>query len=631
MSLDKNIKSEVMGHPAGLFILFFTEMWERFSYYGMRAILVLFLVSSTGLGGWEWAREDALKLYALYTLFVYITPLLGGIIADRLIGFKWAVVLGALLMTLGHASMAIETEFFFYAGLVLLVLGNGFFKPNISSMVSGLYENKEEKKDAGYTIFYMGINAGAFLGILLCGYIGEKVGWSYGFGLAGVFMLIGMLQFWFARRMFGKIGDKPLKRSEQGDLPMAEETDGIGADDILDSNTNDSKLNDLNKKVKLTPKVKKDRLIVLGVLAFFTIFFWMAFEQAGGSMTIFASDYTDRILTGDSATWFSVINAIIVLVPLAVLTWVLIKLFAATFKNIALSNVLLGISFLIIWGIVGWMVNKDMNTKSYEIQYSSVLDEYKTDEKTGEETPVFKPITEQTKVEGAEVKTQKTTIRQDKLIEPGQNIFLVDIDGQGTFKYVVENLQDKLNTKIEAKVVRVKDNELEIPASWFGILNSLFIIIFAPLFSKIWQSRLNPSAPVKFAFGLILLGIGFGFLAYGGLPIEQGAKTASVSIIWLIMAYLFHTLGELSLSPVGLSYVSKLSPPNLLSLMFGIWFTATALANGLAGLLGSLIDKITEAYSISFFFMIFTIIPIVAGLVLILMNKWLIKKMHGIR
>ena len=631
MSLDKNIKSEVMGHPAGLFILFFTEMWERFSYYGMRAILVLFLVSATGLGGWEWAREDALKLYALYTLFVYITPLLGGLIADRIMGFKWAVVLGALLMTLGHASMAIETEFFFYAGLVLLVLGNGFFKPNISSMVSGLYENKEEKKDAGYTIFYMGINAGAFLGILLCGYIGEKVGWSYGFGLAGVFMLIGMLQFWFARRMFGKIGDKPLKKSEQGDLPMAEEVDGIGADDILDSATNDSKLEGLNKKVKLTPKVKKDRLIVLGVLAFFTIFFWMAFEQAGGSMTIFANDYTDRILTGDSATWFSVINAIIVLVPLAVLTWVLFKLFVATFKNIALSNVLLGFSFVIIWGIVGWMINKDMNTKSYEIEYSSVLDEYKTDEKTGEEIPVFKPVNEQTKIKGAEVKPQKTTIRQDRLIEPGQNIFLVDIDGQGTFKYVGDRLKDKLDTKIEAKVVRIKDNELEIPASWFGILNSLFIIIFAPLFSKIWQSRLNPSAPVKFAFGLILLGIGFGFLAYGGLSIEQGAKTASVSIIWLIMAYLFHTLGELSLSPVGLSYVSKLSPPNLLSLMFGIWFTATALANGLAGLLGSLIDKITEAYSISFFFMIFTIIPILAGLILILMNKWLIKKMHGIR
>lgn len=631
MSLDKNIKSEVMGHPAGLFILFFTEMWERFSYYGMRAILVLFLVSATGLGGWEWAREDALKLYALYTLFVYITPLLGGLIADRIIGFKWAVVLGALLMTLGHASMAIETEFFFYAGLVLLVLGNGFFKPNISSMVSGLYENKEEKKDAGYTIFYMGINAGAFLGILLCGYIGEKVGWSYGFGLAGIFMLIGMLQFWFARRMFGKIGDKPLKKSEQGDLPMAEEVDGIGADDILDSATNDSKLEGLNKKVKLTPKVKKDRLIVLGVLAFFTIFFWMAFEQAGGSMTIFANDYTDRILTGDSATWFSVINAIIVLVPLAVLTWVLFKLFVATFKNIALSNVLLGFSFVIIWGIVGWMINKDMNTKSYEIEYSSVLDEYKTDEKTGEEIPVFKPVNEQTKIKGAEVKSQITTIRQDRLIEPGQNIFLVDIDGQGTFKYVGDRLKDKLDTKIEAKVVRIKDNELEIPASWFGILNSLFIIIFAPLFSKIWQSRLNPSAPVKFAFGLILLGIGFGFLAYGGLSIEQGAKTASVSIIWLIMAYLFHTLGELSLSPVGLSYVSKLSPPNLLSLMFGIWFTATALANGLAGLLGSLIDKITEAYSISFFFMIFTIIPILAGLILILMNKWLIKKMHGIR
>lgn len=623
MNLEAKARNEVMGHPSGLFILFFTEMWERFSYYGMRAILVLFLVSATGLGGWEWAREDALQLYALYTLFVYVTPLIGGFIADRLMGFKWAVVLGALLMTLGHASMAFETEYTFYAGLILLVIGNGFFKPNISSMVSGLYEGKEHKKDAGYTIFYMGINAGAFLGILLCGYIGEKIGWSYGFGLAGVFMLIGMLQFWFARKMFGKIGDKPLKKSEQ-QTDMPEELDGIGQDDILDTPQ-------VEKKVKITPKVRRDRLVVLMILAFFTIFFWMAFEQAGGSMTIFANDYTNRILTGDSATWFSIINATIVIVPMAVLTWVLLKLFSATFNRIALSNIFLGTSFVIIWGFVVWMINKDMNTVSYEIQYNSVFVENKEDEKTKELVPVFAPINEKTDVAGRDVRVDTTTIRQDKKISEGENIFLVDLDGQGSFKYVGERLKDKLDTKIEATVIRQKDNELEIPASWFGILNSLFIILFAPLFSKIWQSRFNPSAPMKFALGLILLGIGFGFLAYGGLSIEQGAKTASVSIIWLIMAYLFHTLGELSLSPVGLSYVSKLSPPKLLSLMFGMWFTATALANGLAGLMGSLIDKITEAYSISFFFMIFTIVPVLAGLILIVMNKWLVSKMHGIR
>lgn len=633
MNLDTSkFKDDVMGHPSGLFILFFTEMWERFSYYGMRAILVLFLVSATGLGGWEWGREEALELYAMYTLFVYITPLFGGFIADRLIGFKWAVVLGALLMTLGHASMAIETEFFFYTGLILLVLGNGFFKPNISSMVSGLYEGKEDKKDAGYTIFYMGINAGAFLGILLCGYIGEKVGWSYGFGLAGIFMLIGMLQFWFARKMFGTIGDRPLKNMEDEELPMHEVADGIDADDILDARDDAThKKEESEAPKKITPQVRRDRLIVLSILAFFTIFFWMAFEQAGGSMTIFANDYTGRIMTGSAATSFTIVNAIIVLVPTAILTWVLAKLFQSTFKRIALSNTLLGVSFVIIWGIVIWMINKDLNTRSYEIQYASVLADTEVDEETGESKDIYMPINEQTEVEGKQTKMDTTTVRQDKALEAGGEIFLVDVDGQGTFMHVYGKKAEELETKIKATVIREKANELEIPASWFGILNSLFIISFAPLFSKIWQSRFNPSAPVKFALGLILLGVGFGFLAYGGMSIEQGAKTASVSIIWLILAYLFHTLGELSLSPVGLSYVSKLSPPKLLSLMFGIWFTATALANGLAGLMGSLIDYISETYSISFFFMIFTVVPMVAGLILIVLNRWLVKKMHGIR
>lgn len=170
----------------------------------------------------------------------------------------------------------------------------------------------------------------------------------------------------------------------------------------------------------------------------------------------------------------------------------------------------------------------------------------------------------------------------------------------------------------------------EVPASWFGILNSFFIIAFAPLFSKIWESKLNPSGPVKFAFGLILLGLGFAVLAFGGMAIPQGAQTASVSMMWLIFAYLLHTLGELCLSPVGLSYVSKLAPARLVGMMFGIWFGATAIANYLAGWTGSLIDKITEAYSISFFFLIYTFLPIAAGLILILMNGKLKKMMHGI-
>ena len=186
----------ILNHPIGLFVLFFTEMWERFSYYGMRAILVLFLTSSIMNDGWAWSNEDALKLYALYTGLVYLTPILGGFLADKFLGYRNATVLGALIMTLGHASMALETftHSFFYIGLVLLIIGNGFFKPNISSIVGQLYKEGDKRKDGGYTIFYMGINAGAFLGILLCGYIGENIGWHLGFGLAGIFMFLGMLQ-----------------------------------------------------------------------------------------------------------------------------------------------------------------------------------------------------------------------------------------------------------------------------------------------------------------------------------------------------------------------------------------------------------------------------------------------------
>ena len=187
----------VMGHPASLFVLFFTEMWERFSYYGMRALLTVFLITELAKGGWGWDNEKAMNLYAWYTGLVYLTPLIGGMIADKLTGYRKAILIGALIMTLGHASMAFEhiSGNFFYIGLVLMILGNGMFKPNISSMVGQLYPNNSTKKDAGYTIFYMGINSGAFLGMLLCGYIGEKVGWHYGFGLAGVFMFFGMIQF----------------------------------------------------------------------------------------------------------------------------------------------------------------------------------------------------------------------------------------------------------------------------------------------------------------------------------------------------------------------------------------------------------------------------------------------------
>ena len=218
--------AQVLGHPAGLFVLFFTEMWERFSFYGMRVLLVNFL-TMTLIGynpGWAWSTENAGALFGTYVMLLYLTPILGGIIADKLTGYRWAVIIGAVIITMGHASMAFETEKSLYLGLALLVIGTGFFKPNMVSFVSEMYKYLPEKKDAAYTIFYMGVNSGAFFGMMLCGYLAERIGWSWGFGLAGIFMLLGTIQFWFAKPLFGEIGNVPSSEQKQQTMAKAETT-----------------------------------------------------------------------------------------------------------------------------------------------------------------------------------------------------------------------------------------------------------------------------------------------------------------------------------------------------------------------------------------------------------------------
>ena len=209
--------TQVLGHPAGLFVLFFTEMWERFSFYGMRVLLINFL-TMTLIGynpGWEWSTENAGALFGTYVMLLYLTPILGGIVADKFTGYRWAVIIGAVIITLGHVSMAFETEWSLYLGLAFLVIGTGFFKPNMVSFVSEMYKDLPQKKDAAYTIFYMGVNSGAFFGMMLCGYLAERIGWSWGFGLAGIFMLLGTIQFWFAKPLFGSIGDKPTTQEKK--------------------------------------------------------------------------------------------------------------------------------------------------------------------------------------------------------------------------------------------------------------------------------------------------------------------------------------------------------------------------------------------------------------------------------
>ena len=577
---DQFFSKTVIGHPAALFVLFFTEMWERFSYYGMRAILVIFLTGAI-IGdnpGWGWSSSSALSLLGTYAMFAYLAPLAGGWLGDEKIGYRNAVVIGALLMTLGHASMAVETPAFLYIGITLLVIGTGFFKPNITSIISKMYEGRDDKKDGAFNIFYMGVNAGAFLGIMLCGWVGEKVGWSFGFGLAGIFMLLGMIQFYFAQPLFGKIGDPPSKFDEK--LIIKKDTkeklnpflpidilliltfvvsalifiindplSKIGGIDILNF-TYFGMENSLFFALiafvafialllvripRYTPIVR-DRMIVFTIFCIFTVFFWAAFEQGAGSLPLYTRDFTDRFLEGNSALIFKVVDISVTVIPLLIITYVLISLFKKTFTEILFSNLVLGLSFIIVWGII---------------------------------------------------------------------IFKIYNESQAT--------------------------STEVPITWFAILNSLFIIVFAPLFAKWWDSSYNPPASVKYFLGLALLGIGFGFLAFGARNVPSGADSASLSMIWLVLAYLFHTLGELCLSPMGLSYLSKLIPARMIAFMFGVYYLAVAIGNKLAHYIGGDIDKITQEYSLSGFFLIFTIIPIGLGVVSLLLHPLIKKSMHGIR
>ncbi|MFY0630659.1 MAG: peptide MFS transporter [Flavobacteriaceae bacterium] len=392
---------ELFGHPAGLYVLFFTEMWERFSYYGMRALLVLYLTSKTtdlnpGVG---WAQGDALALYGWYTALVYIMSIPGGILADKFLGQKKAVILGAILLVIGHSVLAIEAMWAFYTGLVFIILGVGCLKPNISTMVGGLYKKGDLRRDKGFTIFYIGINIGAFLSGLVVGYVGEVHGWHYGFGLAGILMVLGLIQFLVGQKYLVHVGNY-LGKSENAE--------------------------DREAYKRPLNKIEKDRIIVLLISFLLIIAFFAAFEQAGGLMNIYAKEKTNRML-------------------------------------------------------MGW----------------------------------------------------------------------------------------------------------EVPATWFQSLNSFFIITLGVAVAAFWAKRklkgTEASSLYKMIIGLGLVGLGFLFMSAAASEYDSAGTSA---MYWLVLAYLFHTVGELCLSPVSLSFVTKLAPAKYASIMMGIYFATTGLGNKAAGLLG---------------------------------------------
>lgn len=457
MSTHISSSSSVPTHPRGLALLFLTEMWERFSYYGMRALLVLYLIGAGTDGGLGWSLEQAGRLYGWYTGLVYLTPVIGGYLADRYLGTHRAIVTGAVLITCGHFVLAFEHLGTFYLGLALLIVGTGFFKSNISTMVGQLYDGRDGRRDAGFTIFYMGINVGALLGPLVCGYLAQstRLGWSYGFGAAGVGMLMGLVVYLLARRRFlGDVGLPPAK------LPGAVHTDHAPLS-----------------------RVERDRITALLVMAFFVVFFWLAFEQAGSSMTVFAERSTDRTIPSGLQTWL------------------------------------------------------------------------------GEEL---------------------------------------------------------------------------IPTAWFQSVNPAFILVLAPFFSHLWvwlaaRGR-EPNTPLKMALGLILLAMGFVLLVLAALQSDGGRL---VSPWWLIGAYFLHTCGELCLSPVGLSMVTRVAPVRFASMLMGVWFLANFGANLAAGYMASMFDAIKagEVFNLlggqADFFLVLVASSLGAGLVLLLLDRFLARLLHG--
>ncbi|MFI5183092.1 MAG: peptide MFS transporter [Vicinamibacteria bacterium] len=433
--------SGIAGHPKGLSTLFFTEMWERFSYYGMRAILILFMVTPVAAGGLGFDTVKAAGIYGLYTGSVYFTTIPGGWIADRLLGLRRAVLVGGVLIACGHYSLLLaRTTQFFYAGLLLIVLGTGLLKANISAIVGQLYVPGDPRRDAGFSIFYMGINLGGFISPLICGGLAQKIGWHWGFGAAGVGMTLGLVQYVVGQHRFGRAGlllapprgASILWAKAVGGVVLA----GLGLwavwpwrDYVVLAGT--AGLFVWLLRTGADTPVERKRIGAIMVLFVFAVLFWIGFEQAGSSLTLFADQNT--------------------------------------------SNTILG------WGF---------------------------------------------------------------------------------------------------------------PSSWYQSVESFFVVSLAPVFAWLWLrlGRREPSSPAKFAYALLSLSLGFLVIAVAAhLHAASGSR---VSPWWLIALYFLHALGELSLSPVGLSTVTKLAPTRIVGMMMGVWFLALSLGNFLAGTVAGFFDRL---------------------------------------
>ncbi len=552
---SENSQKTLLGHPVALYTLFFAEMWERFSYYGMRALLVFYMIK--GFLGFNDHRAYA--IYGAYTALVYATPFIGGMLADRLLGARRAVIIGGILMASGHLMMTVEQELAFFIALALIICGNGFFKPNISSIVGTLYAEKKEKRDSGFTIFYMGINLGAAMSPLICGYVGETFGWHYGFGLATIGMLIGVAIF-----------AAPIRWTQILILGCALVT---GVTMLFLQN---------NLYQFLVNAFVAAALIVSGIIAFIALGRGGLPKEAGAPKRPEA--FKEKLwgfLRKDIAVYLGILISLpllmmlirkseiagwmLALFGLAAFLWLFIEALRAT--QVERHRLFVAL-ILMFFSMLFW---------SFFEQSGSSLNNFadRNVDRVFEQAQI-------TDNQVGETITLKLTQEQLGYLNGQQMMNLTELTRAR------EENRDTVGWQVSEGNVGMGVGGAEIPASVFQAANPIFILIFGLVFTGLWSflaaRRIDPSIPVKFSLGLFQLGLGFLVLWYGASTANPRGMTA---IVWLLLGYLLHTTGELCLSPVGLSMVVKLSPARMVSTVMGAWFLATGFSSYLAGIIAS--------------------------------------------
>lgn len=488
-------QKELWGQPIGLYILFLTEMWERFSYYGMRALLVLYMTTSAlgddargaGLG---WTSKEALALYGWYTMLVYVMSIPGGMIADKLIGQKRAVLFGAILLCFGHGVLVLTDLWAFYTGLGLVILGVGLLKPNVSTMVGGLYDEGDIRRDKGFSIFYIGINLGALLSTMLVGLVVAQWGWHAGFGLAGIVMVLGLTNYLYGQKYLTHVGNFVPSTGAENEISYGQ----------------------LYSKLFSSPP----QFLFAGVLFAASVFGWYKLGWGYGLLFLFLTAIVSLLM----------------------------------------------------------MIYKELDSRIFRDRFLVLL-----------------------------------------------LSFIMVVIFWGAF----EQAGGLMNLYTESKTNRVLFG-WEIPTVMFQSLNAGFIVLFAAFIAGIWAKRKlkgkEASSLFKMATGIIIMGFGFLFMVFAALEFET---SGSSSMMWLVLAYLFHTIGELCISPVALSFITKLAPVKYASLMMGVYFAATGLGNKVAGIVGESASDFGE-YAIFSGILVFTVI---IGALFILLLKPLKRLTHG--